>query len=876
MQSVFNTTQPIQRYAKFQLGAPLPKAKFFASQPLHLVNQDNQIVNARMNALQLWPDESIKWVKCEGVFPDVMHADQSLYITSSTFPIEPKRNNWVIEKNKLLNISTRVGDVVVDLDNFYSLTLNKKVNTTLNIDFIDKKTSLASLDTEFEVVYDSQQQPLCCHITQTIDVVIENITFAKLKGDLCVYYTDGNVTSKLSVQNTQAIIAQGGKWDLGNENSLFLGSFALTFNYNGSAQAISLDHAHEKVPYDYVRLVQYSSGGENWLSENHKNRHNKVELLHQGAKGNITFNDRDSEIASLRPQPFLCVDLDQDILSIQPQHFWQKYPVGVRSSSTRTVIDFADIESGCEVELQPGEIKSHSIAFCVGEACTESQFQLNQNVSLQIDNVQRSQAIPFINESLLGHPLQKVLCGGASATKYSDKWLEKREALDEFGWRNFGDLFADHEAAHYTGNGIFVSHYNNQYDPLLGFLKLWLLTGNSEYKTLADELFDHIVNIDIYHTTFDKPEYNKGLFWHTDHYVPAETASHRTYSRHQESDVYMDHAGGGGPGSHHCYSTGIALYYLLTGNHMAKQSTLGLCEWMQNIYEGDGTLLGLVIRAKNANHLKFPFSNKLLLGAGTGVLRNVFTNQYPLDRGTGNNLNVLLDCFELTQQKAYLRQVEFVILNTISSNDKISERHFENIEDTWYYTVFLQGVVKYLYIMSQITNTNVNNTPNERHLKIIRTIGTAYIHYANWMSENETYYLANKSVLEYPNDTWTGQDLRKIHILLCAYELTENKAMLIKAKEISDFVYPCLSNSAEKDYTRIQALIMQNYADQASISGIFDGIKSIVNGVTKENETLITKGYLARIFSFIAKYSIKREFTLLGIRIPALKKVFNK
>jgi len=821
-------------------------------------------------------------MSCEGVFPSAAETNTSLYITDASKAVEPKRLNWVVKTDKTITIKTNVGVISVDLTKFCSLKLPHKVSTVCQLEFVDKKATFNSPHTEYEVVYDSQQRPLCCHISQTSNVIIDNLLCVKVNAKLAIYYTNGNIITNVSLHNTRSIATWGGKWDLGDENSLYIKSLALIFNYEGKGQQLftlsqeDKKRQEDKKPYDYAQLTQYSSGGDNWQSENHKTRRNKVELQHKGAKGSVILKGQTTEFETLRSQPFIEIALEQSNLFIQAQHFWQKYPCGLRSSSKRTVIDFADQKSGCEVELQPGEIKSHTLGFSVANECSLTQLKLSNCISLDLSNTQQSQAIPFLTESLLQHPLQNLFHDPNGESSYDHKWLAKREALDEFGWRNFGDLFADHEAAHYEGDGIFVSHYNNQYDPLFGFLKLWILTGKSEYKTLADDLFDHTFNIDIYHTVFDKPEYNKGLFWHTDHYVPAETASHRTYSVHQECDVYIDHIGGGGPGSHHCYSTGLAFYYLLTGNQKAKQATVDLAQWMQQIYEGDGTLLGLVIRAKNANYLKFPLSNKLLLGSGTGVVRNVFTNKYPLDRGTGNNVNVLLDSFDISQQQSYLRQAEFVILNTISSQDDISKRDFNNIEETWFYTVFLQAVAKYLYLISQGGAMNKSSAKLTVKDKTTSAIKAAFIHYATWMSENETHYLANKDSLEYPNDTWTGQDLRKIQILLCAFELTHSETMLRKANELSDYVYPSLLSSKERNYTRIQVLSMQNFVDLPSVKNYFEGVKQLAEKQQDLSGLKQNKRYFARVITFLKQYSISREIGLLCVRIPAFKKVFNK
>ena len=48
---------------------------------------------------------------------------------------------------------------------------------------------------------------------------------------------------------------------------------------------------------------------------------------------------------------------------------------------------------------------------------------------------------------------------------------------------------------------------------------------------MADELAQHVVDIDVYHTTKDKSAYNGGLFWHTYHYGDADTVDASNVSR---------------------------------------------------------------------------------------------------------------------------------------------------------------------------------------------------------------------------------------------------------------------------------------------------------------------------------------------------------
>ena len=902
-QPILQINSPTPAHAKCKLSAFLAPSRFYNSQALHLVDDSGNIINAKLRSLALWPDKSIKWLLVEAHLINAMSKNTTLSLQVIPNHHADKRHDWVNRTDKSLIINTAHTRFEFDLTHLCALSLfdndSVKISQLSNaVAFAEQEYVFDAIETEYEVVYDTQENPLICHVKQLASIKLKSPkgkqTLVKLHADFSIFYHDASVRLNLRLHNTNAIVPEGGKWDLGNESSVYLASLGVCFDYNSDKQYINLDPNQSpketQQAFDHIELIQHSSGGENWDSPNHKDRHNKLGVSKRG--GVITLTTANENIQTteiLRPSPSITTQIKSTTLTISPDYFWQKFPSSVSACNTSTVIDYASLKTDCEVELQAGEIKSHSLWFSSSKGIDEAALAYTPNIklvdskSLVDDDIAHFHPLPFCGGDLTKHPLLNV-DSEEKQTADVENWLAKRETLDEYGWRNFGDLYADHEAANYKGDDIFVSHYNNQYDPLLGFLKKWLLCGNPKYKQLADELFEHIANIDIYHTQGDKPDYNQGMFWHTDHYVKAETASHRTYSKHQEANVYMDHISGGGPGPHHCYSTGLAFYYLLTGNIAAKDITLGLFKWMQHIFEGDGTLLGLVLRIKNANHLRIPFTNKLLLGFGTGVLRNVFTNQYPLDRGTGNYLNLMLDCFMLTNQVDYLHKSEYVILNTINELDDIAKRNFDDIETTWFYTVFLQAVARYLSVVSEqaLDGTNANSVCNEKaQIKRVVSIKNAFVHYAKWMADNETHYLANKDKLEYPNDTWTAQDLRKLHLLWCGYELTQDKKMLDKAKYLSDEIMPTLRQSDELLYTRLQALIMQNVVSPESIKSQFSGLDLIMNKAesltidSKVKHMPLNPSFLTRFFRFVKQYSFKRELALLVIRVQAVKRVFK-
>ena len=166
-----------------------------------------------------------------------------------------------------------------------------------------------------------------------------------------------------------------------------------------------------------------------------------------------------------------------------------------------------------------------------------------------------------------------------------------REEIDEYGWRNYGDVYADHELTYYKGDPPVVSHYNNQYDVIYGLLNQYLRTGDVRWFELAEPLARHVIDIDIYHTREDRAAYNGGMFWHTDHHRDAVTATHRCYSRTNCGAVKR--AYGGGPSNEHNYTTGLLHYFYLTGDNQAEATVPGLADWVIDRDDGRKTINGL-------------------------------------------------------------------------------------------------------------------------------------------------------------------------------------------------------------------------------------------------------------------------------------------
>jgi len=859
----------------FSVGLPLPKGTFWPEKKLQIVTESGSSVISSVSPTSLWGDKSIRWCQIEGYSQQI---EKQKYFVAESQATLFKKQDCAFEKEGAFILKSK--DLTLQVSNDCFLSLKQLTNTDILPLELSPIFALKDANTKFKLINStlrtktsSCNQPLYATLKQQyktqLDATKKHL-FVTVEYKL--EYPTNQLKIDLSVHNPMPLIQQNGQWDLGNENSIELTKFGLKIalpkgnfsvaNTNtdnstiASANAISIvsanasayansntnDDNNEFKHFEEWSLRISNSGGENWSSKNHIDKNGVVPQKERGAVIVEVDNQQTHTYRELRPSlAFIMSDATQRF-AINIDNMWEKFPLEVSAHHDQMDIIFCETNTDSAIELQPGEIKFHSLNITL--LPTPSINNTNAQppaLTLNPDIFCNTNTIPWLTTSISQTPLSSIVNLGLTG---DTNFFAKREAVDEFGWRNFGDIYADHEAVGHKGDDVFVSHYNNQYDPLQGFLKQWLITGNPKWKELADDLFEHIVNIDIYHTELDKQEYNGGLFWHTDHYVEAETATHRTYSKRQQKGVYEDHAGGGGPGSHHCYTSGLALYYQLTGKESAKSAVIKLGNWITYFFEGDGTLLGSLLQYRNR-----------------AIVRNPLTGRYPLDRGAANYVNVLLDSYELTANRQYVARASSIITQTFHFTDIITERNFEDIENTWYYIVFMQSVAKYLWMCETVYGIDHDYA----------TIKKSFLHYVEWIAIQEQPYLDNHAKLEYPNDTWTAQDLRKIMVLNIALNYVDTaqlkKSIQQKIDSLTAYVEDKLCNSDEQEFTRVLALVMQNNIGDISHIGIANKADQ---KVTLEHSTAAFS-FVRFAGRFIKSYSFTREFKHLLIRFPQLR-----
>jgi hypothetical protein len=593
-----------------------------------------------------------------------------------------------------------------------------------------------------------------------------------------------------TIRNPHRARHPGGYWELGDPGSQFIRSATFKLIVPDPTRSTEAFCSPEpEKPFSPVgipfELYQDSSGGENYRSHNHINRNEKIPITFRGYK---TSNTEAS--AGLRATPVVSLQTARGALSLGVRYFWQNFPKSVEVSEKGIVLGLFPSQWNDLHELQGGEQKTHTFAISfASDGVSEVPLDWFRQPLLPSINprwVAETEAIPYLTPAD-EDPHRTYIELVNSAIEGPGSFENKREIIDEYGWRNFGDIYADHEAVYaeeYQGRDPLVSHYNNQYDAVAGFCYQWLRSGDPRWWTQFNELAAHVVDIDIYHTDEDKPAYNHGLFWHTFHYVDAGLSTHRSYPRIGKSN-------GGGPSNEHIYTTGLMLHYLLTGNRASRDAAVCLAQFIIDIDDGTKTVFRWLARGD------------------TGLASASRSPDYHgPGRGSANALNALIDAYRITSAPVFLEKSEQLIRRVCHPNQDIDSLSLLDAENRWFYTMFFQSLGKYLDYKLERGSLD----------EIYHYSRTTLLHFARWMAENEYPYLEKPEILEYPTETWPAQDIRKSEVFTIASlhaHATQRQSLLEKAGYFFNYAVNTLFHIESRSSCRPLVLLLSSGWTQA-------------------------------------------------------------
>jgi len=758
----------VRRLESIRTGVPLARGLLDDVGGLGLLDGNAAAVPAQFTVLARWPDRSVKWLLVDALVNSDANAEQRLVlrresaaVSSAGIEVRALEDRLRIDTGRAVFEVPRAGGnqfATVAIDGVACLAQGITVRAT--------GARGAALDVRLAQAQVEEGGDIRTSVICTGSVESGGREVARLKLRLTFVRGSAAVRVESEIWNPRAARHAGGLWDLGDAGSLLIKDLSIELRPAQPPQRLDW----QAVPGEWREqaaaswsIYQDSSGGENWNSPNHIDARGRPTVSFrgyrvEGAGTLLAQGDRASPTVRLTGAAgWICAGVEK---------FWQNFPQALRLQEGALSIGLLPAECIAGFELQGGEKKRHVVHLEFGrEGAPASAATLHAPLAVSLEPRQSAASgavahlLPAIDDD------EKYLRYIASLVEGPHSVVAKRELIDEYGWRNFGDLYADHEAVNHRGAAPFISHYNNQYDFVYGAGLQFLRTGEQRWRELMVDAARHLIDIDIYHTHEDKAGFSGGLFWHTDHYQPAATCTHRTYSRKNARGPY-----GGGPSNEHNYTSGLLQYFHLTGDREAASAILELADWVIAMDDGARTLLGFIDDGP------------------TGLASKTRDMDFHKPgRGAGNSINALLDAYAVSRRRGYLEFAERLISRVIHPHDDVAALGLDQPETRWSYVAFLQVLGKYLD--QKLERGETDYLFWYTHAGLLR--------YARWMREHEQPYRDVLHKVELPTETWPAQDIRKSHVFHLAARYAPAGERASFSEKAAWYFERCLADLAE-------------------------------------------------------------------------------
>ncbi len=719
-------------------GMPFPAGLVRDESDIHLHDDASRVTALQARATERWPDGSIRWALLDFLLTGAPAPERQFSVRLGAAGPQPAAPPLTIDAAaRKITIDTGVASFVVKTGPAFPFAsvhvLGVPALGAAGCAFVTTTPDGRTLETRVTDVAVEERGAL--RATVRIHASVGPPRHPSLLLTARVQFIAGSAAVRLAVtlRNVKRAQHPGGIWELGDRGSVYLRDVSLRLGLPGAITqtecAPEIGTPAESCPAP-VELYQDSSGGANWHHTAHVDRHGEIPCTFCGYRLHGDGRRADGR----RATPLMIARHATGMAGIAVEHFWQNWPQAIAIEPDAVVWRMLPGHTANEHELQGGEQKTHRCTLIFGDdPCARDAGiwgRIPAFARLTPAWYCASQAAGVLTRAG-SDPYQQLV---DAAIEGPGSLLQKREDADEYGWRHFGDIYADHENA-FSGLDVpVVSHYNNQYDAIAGFALQFMRSGDPRWHTMMNELAWHVADIDIYHTDRDKSAYNHGLFWHTAHYVTAGRSSHRSFPKDPRVK-------GGGPANEHNYTAGLRLHWLLTGDSPSREAAIELATWVIQMDDGRRTFL------------------RWLSTSNTGLASQTYSPSFHgPGRGAGHSILALLDGHRLTHDDLYLAKAEQLVRRCIHPADDIERLDLLDAERRWSYTVFLQVLGRYLDYRVELGLV-------DEHYTYARA---ALVHYARWMIANEYPYLDKPRMLEYPTETWAAQDMRKCDVLLVA------------------------------------------------------------------------------------------------------------
>lgn len=773
---VLRSRSTVARNVPVMSGLCVPKGRLRDAANGH-VDGFQSAVAAQFDVLNRWNDGSVRWILASFIAPEV-NADGCELNVCTSGKHSPKST---LPEYNVTTVKGICGEICIVTRDLTSDPPTEKI--------IRLMPYLCDVDgNELPLVIGNIREEVGGVVRQVyvVNAHVQSKPYVTFQLRLTHWTGAGLLHVETRIRNSRRAKHAGGLWDLGDPGSFVFSSFEIavgsddipasaTTHWKAERQQIARSTPHE------IFLRQLGSGGAAWNYTNHVTAAGDVGVKARG----YDVKTETEQPTGNRAEPTFLVEGDSSFLAVCMPEFWQQFPGSIAAAMGTLEVGYFPAFQGLTYELQGGEQKTQSFWLQAGSGKGNvADFDwVHDAPRLQQSAVSIAEAnvLPwFADAGRVSRTVQTQStsdtsgqdgtgipsCGIATrfaeylndATSSNFSLAARRESIDEYGWRNFGDVPADHEQTHFASSSTIVSHYNNQFDMIFGGILQFASTGDLKWFELFDPLARHVMDIDIYHTTEDRAAFNGGLFWHTDHYVDAHSCTHRTYSKHNQKPGQPY---GGGPSCEHNYTTGLLHYHFLTGNPEARESVQSLADWVIAMDDGRNTIFGLLDNGPT--------------GAASAT---VFEDFHGPGRGAGNSINALLDGWILTGESRYLNKLEELIRRCVHPSQNPDDLHLLDAEGHWSYTVFLNSLGRYLLAKRDSEQFDAMYSYSR---DVMRT-------YGRWMAANERRTLDKPEELQYPTEAWAAQDFRKANVLRIAASCEDDATFVAAMHERANII----------------------------------------------------------------------------------------
>ena len=602
-------------------------------------------------------------------------------------------------------------------------------------------------------------------------------TFASFVCRLHFYAGKSEVRLFYTLRNPAAHHHPGNVWDLGSGGSLFLEDFSFCLPLAGEGWTSRIGSRVEDAAIPATRLYQDSSGGPNWKSANHIDKDYRVPTSFRGYRVSST-----TEIVQegLRADGWLQARGDRGGAAVAVREFWQNFPKTLEIASRSLRIGLWPREFGGAHEILGGEQKTHEMLLlfhAAGNADLEVErrmkaFHRPLYAMPDPDSIYATRAFwPTSQLDRNAHRMLEQTCdtlvhaAGSTPTTVMTQW----ETIDEFGWRHFGDTFADNERSpeqmaadfpeHHLGRQP-ISHFGNEYDVSYAVMLQGLRRSDPEWMWMADVLCRHYADICIYHSDREPAAaYAHAPFTHTTHDTAAFRSTHRIYP--SEARQYKLQYGSGGPNAGHCYVASLAQHYYLTGDRVSREAFLEVADWTV--------------------HSPW-FTEKMMgdtRGIGNFLMTHVYAYQLTKDRKFYDAAVQMLDIprrpFEGLGATLFVKAAGRFL-------DMKAENDERDADSERALTAMLRFGDHYLAVSDNVPNESLEQTCFYAEI-----LFTCYLHAPPEDPRRARYFARGKSLMDRAHDRWPGA-YRPVKTLVMCFANTGAyfRALELKARESGD------------------------------------------------------------------------------------------